>query len=138
MHERPPEVDVTEIEEGRVLERDHLLIHALDRRPERPAGRLSAFLVEHDSVQPAFGYRFDADGASLAISGDTRPSENLMRWSGVDLLVHLMPSSDPAALKAAAEKRYGGSVTIGEDLLTLCGTAADQFLALGATPASRR
>jgi len=125
MHERrPPQVDVTEIEEGRVLERDGL--------------RVSAFLVEHDPVQPAFGYRFDADGASLAISGDTRPSENLMRWSGVDLLVHLMPGSDPAALKAAAEKRYGGSVTIGEDLLTLCGTAADQFLALGATPASRR
>jgi ribonuclease Z len=76
MHGRPPlEVRVTEIEEGRVLERDGL--------------RVSAFLVEHDPVTPAFGYRFDAEGASVVISGDTRPCENLVRWSrGVDLLVH--------------------------------------------------
>jgi ribonuclease Z len=157
MHARPPlEVRVTEIEEGRVLERDGL--------------RVSAFLVEHDPVKPAFGYRFDAEGRSVVVSGDTRPCENLMRWSrGVDLLVHeccemsktswvpgcgwptiedkirdlasyhtqpedigrvaegarpgrlvlshLMPGSDPAALKAAAEKHYRGPVTVGDDLL---------------------
>jgi ribonuclease Z len=157
MHERPlPDVRVTEIEEGRVLERDGL--------------RVSAFLVEHDPVKPAFGYRFDAEGRSVVVSGDTRPCENLMRWSrGVDLLVHeccemartswypgcgwatieekirdlasyhtqpedigrvaegarprrlvlshLMPGSDPAELKAAAEKRFSGPVAVGEDLL---------------------
>jgi ribonuclease Z len=157
MHERqPPEVRVTEIEEGKVLERDGL--------------RVSAFLVEHDPVKPAFGYRFDAEGRSVVVSGDTRPCENLMRWSrGVDLLVHeccemtktswvpgcgwatieekirdlasyhtqpedigrvaegarpgrlvlthLMPGSDPAEVKAAAEKYYRGSVTVAEDLL---------------------
>lgn len=156
MHERPrPEVRVTEVEEGRVLERDGL--------------RVSAFLVEHDPVKPAFGYRFDAEGTSVVVSGDTRPCENLMRWSrGVELLVHeccemtktswypgcgwatieekirdlasyhtqpedigrvaegarpqrlvlthLMPGSDPAELKAAAEKFYPGPVTVGEDL----------------------
>jgi ribonuclease Z len=76
MQERqPPEVRVTEIEEGRVLERDGL--------------RVSAFLVEHDPVKPAFGYRFDAEGRSVVVSGDTRPCDNLMRWSrGVDVLVH--------------------------------------------------
>jgi ribonuclease Z len=68
MHDRPrPEVRVTEVEEGRVLERDGL--------------RVSAFLVEHDPVKPAFGYRFDAEGQSLVVSGDTRPCENLMRWA---------------------------------------------------------
>jgi ribonuclease Z len=76
MQERqPPEVRVTEIEEGTVLEREGL--------------RVSAFLVEHDPVKPAYGYRFDAEGRSVVVSGDTRPCENLMRWSrGVDVLVH--------------------------------------------------
>lgn len=33
--------------------------------------------------------RFDGDGRSLAISGDTRPCENLVRHTrNVDLLVH--------------------------------------------------
>jgi len=50
---------------------------------------VSAFLVEHDPVQPAFGYRFDAEGRSLVVSGDTRPCANLLRWSrGVHVLVH--------------------------------------------------
>ena len=66
---------MTEIEEGRVLQRGGVSV--------------SAFLVEHDPVKPAFGYRFDGDGRSLVISGDTRPCENLVRWSaGVDCLIH--------------------------------------------------
>ena len=32
---------------------------------------------------------------------------------------HLMPGSDPAALKAAAEKFYRGAVTVAEDLLEI-------------------
>jgi ribonuclease Z len=51
--------------------------------------RLSAFRVNHEPVDEAFGFRLEADGASVAISGDTRPSENLIRHAqGVDLLVH--------------------------------------------------
>jgi ribonuclease Z len=51
--------------------------------------RLTGFRVDHEPVDQAFGYRVDADGGSLAISGDTRPSENLIRHAaGVDLLVH--------------------------------------------------
>ena len=30
---------------------------------------------------------------------------------------HLMPGSDPAELKGAAEKRFRGPVVVGEDLL---------------------
>ena len=71
----PPAVRVTEIEEGKILDRDGM--------------QISAFLVEHDPVKPAFGYRFDGEGRSLVISGDTRPCENLMKWShGVDTLIH--------------------------------------------------
>ncbi|MGH7388431.1 MAG: MBL fold metallo-hydrolase [Candidatus Rokuibacteriota bacterium] len=76
MHERrPPRVRVTEIEEGRVLEAGGVTV--------------SAFLVEHDPVRPAFGFRFEGGGRSVALSGDTRPCENLIRWSrGADCLIH--------------------------------------------------
>ena len=51
--------------------------------------RVTAFAVEHTPVDPALGYRFDTDEVSLAFSGDTRPSENLIRHArGVDVLVH--------------------------------------------------
>jgi ribonuclease Z len=51
--------------------------------------KVTAFLVDHGPVKPAFGYRVDYGGRSVVISGDTRPSENLVRFaSGVDLLIH--------------------------------------------------
>jgi ribonuclease Z len=51
--------------------------------------RLTAFRVEHEPVDEAFGYRIDADSGSVAISGDTRYSENLVRHAqNVDLLIH--------------------------------------------------
>jgi ribonuclease Z len=50
---------------------------------------VTAFLVDHGQVKPAFGYRIDYQGRSLVISGDTKPSENLVKHSqGVDLLIH--------------------------------------------------
>ena len=39
---------------------------------------VTAFLVDHDPVAPAFGYRVDYGGHSVAISGDTRPNANLV------------------------------------------------------------
>ena len=72
---KPPTVTVTEIEEGQVMQAGGVTV--------------SAFLVEHDPVKPAFGYRFDGGGRSVVISGDTRPCDNLMRWSrDVDCLIH--------------------------------------------------
>jgi ribonuclease Z len=71
----PPRVAVTEVEEGRVLERAGLSV--------------SAFLVEHEPVKPAFGFRFETRDRRVAISGDTRPSENLVRHArDVDVLIH--------------------------------------------------
>lgn len=50
---------------------------------------VTAVLVDHRPVTPAFGYRIDFAGHSVVLSGDTRFSENLLKWStGVDLLVH--------------------------------------------------
>ena len=51
--------------------------------------RLVAFRVEHGRVDQAFGFRIDLSDGSVAISGDTSRSENLMRQAqGVDVLVH--------------------------------------------------
>ena len=51
--------------------------------------KVTAFLVDHRPVEPAFGYRFDYKGRSMVISGDTLPCESLRRQAeGVDLLLH--------------------------------------------------
>ncbi len=51
--------------------------------------KVSVFRVDHKPIAPAVGYRFDYKGRSVVISGDTKKSPNLQRFSdGVDLLVH--------------------------------------------------
>jgi ribonuclease BN (tRNA processing enzyme) len=50
---------------------------------------VTAALVDHPPVAPAFAYRFDCPDRSIVISGDTRPSANLVRLArGADILVH--------------------------------------------------
>lgn len=51
--------------------------------------KVTAFVVDHGLLTPAFGYRVDYRGRSVVLSGDTRLSENLIRFAqGVDVLVH--------------------------------------------------
>jgi ribonuclease Z len=51
--------------------------------------KVTAFLVDHGLLVPAFGYRIDYRGRSVVLSGDTRVSENLIGFAqGVDVLVH--------------------------------------------------
>ena len=51
--------------------------------------RVTAALVHYPPVVPSFGYRFDAPDRSIVISGDTAPSDNLIRLArGADVLVH--------------------------------------------------
>ena len=74
-----------DIKEGTVFESDGL--------------KVTAFLVDHGPVSPAFGYRVDYRGHSVALSGDTRISENLVRRTmGVDVLIHEV--IDAAAARA--------------------------------------
>jgi ribonuclease BN (tRNA processing enzyme) len=50
---------------------------------------VTAALVDHPPVVPAFAYRFDARDRSFVISGDTAPSQNLVKLAaGADVLVH--------------------------------------------------
>ena len=56
---------------------------------EHGGAKVTAFEVPHGRTKPAFGYRVDYGGRSVVLSGDTAPSENLIRFSrGVDLLIH--------------------------------------------------
>jgi ribonuclease BN (tRNA processing enzyme) len=51
--------------------------------------KVTAALVDHPPVVPAFGYRFDTHDRSIVISGDTAPSDNLVKLArGADVLVH--------------------------------------------------
>lgn len=70
------------------------LIHAheisrpgLVMRDERVT--VTAALVEHPPLSPAFAYRFDCPDRSIVISGDTRMSDSLIALAqGADILVH--------------------------------------------------
>lgn len=51
--------------------------------------KVTAVLVDHGPVKPAFGYRVDYGGHAVVISGDTRPSENLVKMArGADVVIH--------------------------------------------------
>jgi ribonuclease BN (tRNA processing enzyme) len=51
--------------------------------------RVSATLVSHAPVWPAFAFRFDTDDGAVVFSGDTAPSQNLIKMAkGADILVH--------------------------------------------------
>lgn len=51
--------------------------------------KVTAFAVKHGSWKEALGYRFDADGKSIVISGDTRPAESVVEaCNGCDMLIH--------------------------------------------------
>jgi ribonuclease Z len=63
--------------------------------------KVTALLVDHSPVTPAFGYRIDYRGHSVALSGDTKPSDNLVKFTaGVDLLIHEVGRSkqDPSLI----------------------------------------
>jgi ribonuclease BN (tRNA processing enzyme) len=50
---------------------------------------VTSALVDHPPVTPAFAYRLDSPDRSVVISGDTRPSDALIRLArGADVLVH--------------------------------------------------
>lgn len=67
-----------------------------------------AFRVQHEPVAPAVGYRFDYQGRSLVVSGDTVKSPNLeARAKGVDLLVHEALSPELVARMNAAATAAG-------------------------------
>ena len=51
--------------------------------------KVTAAVVDHPPIAPALAFRFDCPDRSIVISGDTRPSPNLVKLArGADVLVH--------------------------------------------------
>jgi ribonuclease BN (tRNA processing enzyme) len=92
-------VDMNEIdlevrmrEEGRPPFRPLINTHEFDTPRvvlENDQVRVSATLVDHYTIKPAFAYRFETRDRTVVFSGDTRYDENLARFAqGADVLVH--------------------------------------------------
>ncbi len=70
--------------------------------------KVTAIRVNHGPVKPAYGYRFDYNGRSVVISGDTSPDENLARAArGADVLVHEALSPELVAILGHALQAAG-------------------------------
>lgn len=77
---------------------------------------ITAFAVDHHPVEPAFGYKFEAGGKIVVISGDTAPSDNLVKFArGADILVHevYMPGYFAKARSVEASRGDTAEVTRG-------------------------
>jgi ribonuclease Z len=78
--------------------------------------RVSAFLVDHGTVKPAFGYRVDCAGHSVVISGDTKFCQNLVDFArGADCVIHAAWSaawknSTPPSKRSIASAEDAGRV----------------------------
>ena len=76
-----------------------LVVHAYDAKPgviyQDNRVKVTAFPVPHGEWKQAFGYRFDTPDRSIVISGDTSPSDEIVRQChGCDVLIHEMYSPD--------------------------------------------
>jgi len=86
------DIDTRIADEGRVPLMPLVHVHELTQggpvlQDERV--KVSATLVDHPPVVPAFAFRFDGPDRSIVFSGDTNMSDNLVRLAkGADLLVH--------------------------------------------------
>lgn len=99
--------------------------------------RVTAAFVDHPPFEIALGYRIDAHGRSVVISGDTAPSENLVALAtGADVLVHEVVH--PAGLAGLQESTNAATIadhmrnnhTMVEDLGALAARAGVRTLVL--------
>ncbi|MEO8406105.1 MAG: MBL fold metallo-hydrolase [Chitinophagaceae bacterium] len=87
---------------------------------EKNGVKVTAIEVDHYPVAPAFGYRVEYNGHSVVLSGDTRYSENLIKYAtGTDLLIHeviiapdTLSKSDPAYSRVAHHTSIEQAATI--------------------------
>ena len=108
------DIEARTVDEGRVPLRPLVRAHEL-----RAGGtvvqdanvRVTAALVHHPPMVPAFAFRFDAQDRSIVISGDTTPTERLVTLAkNADVLVH------EALYDTAAVDRLVASVPNASDL----------------------
>ena len=86
------DIDTRIADEGRVPLVPLVHVHELTQagavmQDERV--KVTAALVDHPPVVPAFAFRFDGPDRAIVFSGDTNKSDNLIRLAtGADVLVH--------------------------------------------------
>lgn len=69
--------------------------------------RVEAFGVAHGTWPSALGYRFESDGGTVVVSGDTAPCESLLAAAqGCDVLVHEVYSASMLEHRSEAWKAY--------------------------------
>jgi ribonuclease Z len=80
-------VNAIDIEEGFVWEKNGV--------------KVTPFTVRHaDFIDSALGYRIDYAGHSVILSGDTRYSENLIRFAkGADVIVHEVAAANEQSMQ---------------------------------------
>jgi len=85
-----PDIDLGVAGDGSSAESSAPPMEPVVIRPEDDRGvTVSAILVQHAPVFPAFGYRFDTPHGSVVFSGDTGACDNVVRLArGADVLVH--------------------------------------------------
>lgn len=105
--ERAYEWDITTRIADQQLRRDDVSVVAKEFEEgvayEEGGVKVTAFSVDHgELIKPAFGFRVDYGARSVTISGDTRPSDNLIRHAaGTDLLIHQVAAAKPELLAAS-------------------------------------
>ncbi|HEY2994079.1 MAG TPA: MBL fold metallo-hydrolase [Methylomirabilota bacterium] len=100
--------------------------------------KVTAALVEHPPVTPAFAYRFDGPDRAIVFSGDTNKSDNLVRLArGADVLVHeamYLPAVDRLVARvpqaATLKKHLIDSHTSAEDAGRVAAAAGVKTLVL--------
>jgi len=86
--------------------------------------RVTAALVDHPPVVPAFAYRFDSSDRSIVISGDTRASQSLIALArDADVLVHEVYFDETAVDRLVAG--VGNAARLKESILSHHTSAAD-------------
>ena len=94
--------------------------------------RVTAIPVLHGSWPHSLGYRFDAGGRSIVISGDARPSQSLVdACDGCDILVHEVYSAEAFRNRPPLWQRYhADSHTSTVELAEIAGRARPGLLVL--------
>ena len=100
--------------------------------------KVTAALVEHPPVTPAFAYRFDCPDRAIVFSGDTNKSDNLVRLAkGADVLVHealYLPAVDRLVARvpqaATLKKHLIDSHTSAEDVGRVAAAAGVKTLVI--------
>ena len=75
--------------------------------------RVSAFRAKHGRWKHAYGYRFDAGGRSIVVSGDTAPTEAMVTaCDGCDVLVHEVYCQADLKRAPPAGRTYSAPTTL--------------------------